>query len=82
MDRTIISIQSDDKVWLMRQARAEHVSMAELIRRAIHQYRDQLKATSAKPSFKTLLIQTSGLWVHGDGLSYQEKLRQEWKERE
>ncbi|GEM_PF-2163027 len=28
--------------------------------------------------FDTLLDNTKGIWTHGDGLTYQRKLRQEW----
>ena len=29
-------------------------------------------------TYEDLLLQTSGLWKHEDGLRYQEKLRDEW----
>lgn len=28
--------------------------------------------------FDSLLENTKGIWTHGDGLTYQRKLRQEW----
>ncbi|CAN5411560.1 hypothetical protein BH10PSE19_BH10PSE19_04050 [soil metagenome] len=81
MSRTIVTIQPEDKTWLKQQAKLEHISIAELIRRAIHQYRDNRKPIT-KVSFEALLAQTSGLWTEGDGLHYQDKLRKEWENRE
>lgn len=34
--------------------------------------------TSSDDDFLTLLETTKGIWQHGDGLAYQEKLRAEW----
>lgn len=34
--------------------------------------------TSTDNDFLTLLETTKGIWQHGDGLAYQEKLRAEW----
>ena len=37
--------------------------------------KDDLEAQKA---YETLLAQTRGLWKHGDGLRYQENIRNEW----
>jgi hypothetical protein len=40
---------------------------------------DQVKDTSiTHDTYDELLLKTSGLWKHGDGLNYQEKIRDEW----
>ena len=48
--------------------------MTELVREAIRRLRRQEEL-----SFEELLGRTSGLWRKGDGLSYQRRLRKEWR---
>lgn len=76
MVRTVISLDANDKRWLDRRAAEEGIPMTELIRRAVRLLRDQ--APVDHQSLDELLTATSGLWKHGDGLSYQERLRGEW----
>ena len=76
MVRTIISLAEDDKDWLLEQAKHDHISMAEVIRKAIHEYR---RTKKTKPSIDELLTKTSNTWTQGDGLTYQKKLRDEWE---
>lgn len=76
MVRTVISLDEDDKLWLDRRAAEEGVPMTELIRRAVRLLRSQ--APAEHRSLDELLVATSGLWKHGDGLRYQERLRGEW----
>jgi hypothetical protein len=71
--RTIITIETDDKIWLEQKARQSKESMAELIRRAIGEMRKREES-----SFQGLLNQTAGIWKHGDGLQYQQDIRGEW----
>ncbi len=79
MVRTVISLDSEDKAWLDRQARRERVPMTRLVRRAIQRLR---KESEANPSrFDLLLHETAGLRKFGDGLTYQRKLRGEWDKR-
>ena len=73
MIRTIISLDSDEKIWLERKAKAAGVPMTELVREAIRRMRQQ-----DEMSFEQLLEQTSGLWSEEDGLAYQHRLREEW----
>lgn len=80
MARIILSLDDDDKHWLAEEAAREHKSMAEIIRMAIHLYRDRQKKTP--PSVAKILKKTSGTWKQGDGLAYQRKLRNEWDEKE
>ena len=76
MKRTVISLKEEDKDWLDRRAEEEGVPMTELVRRAVSLLRTQICKTD--PPLEILLEETSGLWTAGDGLSYQEALREEW----
>ena len=71
--RTIITIETDDKIWLEQRAKQSKESMAELIRRAIGEMRHREEAR-----FQGLLNQTAGIWKQGDGLTYQQDIRGEW----
>jgi len=80
MVRTVVSLDPDDKEWLDRKAQQEHVSMTEIVRRAVKRMREE---TAAAPgSFETLLRETAGVWREGDGLQYQQHLREEWERRQ
>jgi hypothetical protein len=76
MPRTIISLSDAEKDWLTRLAEAERVPMTEIVRRALALYRRQ---SGEQPSFDELLERSRGLWREGDGLSYQQRLRDEWE---
>jgi len=76
MTRTIVSIPEDEKRWLESRSRRLRVSSAELIRRAIRDYR-------LKESGKTLakvLRETAGTWtsIKGDTRAHVDALREEW----
>ena len=77
MIRTVISLDEESKEWLDRQARAENVSTAEIIRTAVRKYRDEKKREALPLS--ELLTQTSGMCKGEDGLVYQRRLRKEWQ---
>ena len=49
--------------------------MAEAVRRSIM----RLKVQDAKSAYQALITQTKGIWKKGDGLTYQKKLRSEWR---
>jgi hypothetical protein len=76
MVRTLISLDSEDKAWLDRVARAERVPMTKLVRRAIRRLREEQEA--APHGFDRLLRETAGAWKRGDGLAVQRRLRSEW----
>ena len=80
MPRTIINLSDDDKVWLDRRARTERVPMTELVRRAVREYRERYHA-GGPSRLRELLGRTSGCWTHGDGLDYQDAVRDEWERR-
>ena len=78
MPRTIVSLPDEDKLWLGRQAAAEQVSMTELVRRAVREYRE--RCGGGEPGrLEELLNKTRGCWRRGDGLRYQNAMRDEWE---
>jgi len=76
MVRTLISLEQDDKAWLERRAREEGVSMAEMVRRAVHRLRTESGAPP--PATEDLLTRTAGIRSGEDGLTVQKRLRDEW----
>ena len=80
MIRTAISLDRENKDWLDRRAEHENLSMAEIIRIAVRQYREQMPLDNA--SFDELLRQTSGIWKGEDALKHQRELRREWRKRQ
>lgn len=79
MIRTVVSIDNKDKAWLDRKAMQDHITMTELVRRAIKHYR-QCDEVHTKGPIDQLLNETKGLWVAEDGLKYQNKIREEWED--
>ncbi|MEX2497773.1 MAG: CopG family transcriptional regulator [Wenzhouxiangellaceae bacterium] len=77
MPRTLINLEPDDKQWLDAEARARGVSMASLVREAVHEYRVHEQATR-RPTLEEALADTAGIWRGGDGLAWQRRLRDEW----
>ena len=77
MVRTVIGLDPEDKRWLAEKAREEHMPMAEIVRRAIRNLRRESEV--ATQPFDQLLRDTCGIWEQGDGLSYQQRLREEWQ---
>jgi len=77
MTRTIVSIPEDEKKWLESQGRRLRISSAEIIRRAIREYR--LK--ESKRSLAGVLRETAGTWtsVKGDTRDHVDALRREWE---
>lgn len=78
MNRTLITLDEQAKLWLAQQARREGVSMSEIVRRAV----DRLRADEErKRALAARLADTAGIWAHGDGLAWQERMRSEWEDR-
>ena len=73
--RTIITLSEEDKAWLDRYSRLHRVSIAQVIRSGIHELKDR----EYERTYTALLQSTKGVWKRGDGLSYQRKVRSEWK---
>lgn len=80
MQRTIISLEPDDRDWLARRAQVEHVPQTEVVRRALRLYRQNAE-TRGLHSFEELAQLTSGIRQDEDGLIVQQRLRDEWSER-
>ena len=76
MIRTVISLDESDKAWLDQQASTRHMPMAELVRQAVRAYR--ASQPRGEEDFEALLAGTAGTWRQGDGLGWQERLRNEW----
>jgi hypothetical protein len=80
MPRTLINLDPDDKNWLDGEAKARNVSMTELVRQAVRAFRVREESLS-HPTMHTALEQTAGIWRRGDGLAYQQHVRDEWDRR-
>lgn len=77
MTRTIISLPEDDKRWLASYGRRHRISSAEVIRRAIGEFR---RGEPAK-KLATVLRETAGTWtsLKGDSREYVDSLRKDWE---
>jgi len=76
MIRTVVALDEDDKAWLDRQAARQRVPMTQLIREAVRLLRLHTRATSPTPD--DVLDRTRGIWRRGDGLRWQNRLRNAW----
>lgn len=81
MTKTLINLDPDDKAWLDVEARTRKLPMTELVRRAVHQYR-VCEESRSRLDLVATLESTAGIWRHGDGLAYQQRMRREWNDRE
>lgn len=77
MTRTIISIPEDEKKWLDTYGKRQRISSAEVIRRAIREYR-QMKADE---SLAGVLRETAGSCrsIEGDSWEHVDSMRAEWE---
>ncbi len=73
MIRTIISLDEPDKKWLDNKATKLGLSRAEIVRRLVIRMRQEEESSYGK-----LLDETGGIWREGDGLAYQDRMRDEW----
>ena len=80
MHRTVISLSLEDKAWLDMLAKTEGVPMTELVRRAVREYRERYGHGEPR-RLDELLERTRGCWRQGDGLPYQDAMRDEWEGR-
>lgn len=80
MQRTIISLEPEERDWLVRRAQQEHVPQTEVVRRALRLYRQKAEIMGTQ-SFEELARNTSGMRKGEDGLATQERLRDEWNKR-
>ena len=75
--RISISLEQECREWLAEQAQREHVPRAEVVRRALRLYRERVESAT-RQSFAELAWQTNGLRRGEDGLTVQQRLRDEW----
>ena len=80
MQRTIISLEPEERAWLAQRAQEEHVPQTEVVRRALRLYRKEAE-THGPQSFEEMARLTSGIRQGEDGLITQQRLRDEWKDR-
>ena len=90
MQRTIISLEPEERDWLAHRAQVEHVPQTEVVCRALQLYRKQAETqktetpnleTRVAQSFEKLARLTSGIRQGEDGLVVQQHLRDEWRGR-
>lgn len=79
MTRTILSIPDDEKTWLESYGRRHRISSAEVIRRAIQEFR----RTKSERGLAAMLRKTTGTWtsLKGDSRDHVKALRKEWKDK-
>ena len=77
MIRMLITLPESEKQWLMAVAKKEQISTSELVRRIIAAHHEQ-QLSSKKKNISKLLAKTKGSWKHGDGMEYQQRIRDEW----
>ena len=80
MQRTIISLEPEDRDWLARRAQQEHVPQTEVVRRALRLYRQRAEIKGTQ-SFEEMAHATCGICKGEDGLVAQNRLRDEWNSR-
>lgn len=76
MVRTVISLDEGDKDWLDRQAARRKVAMTSLVREAIALLRREEAARSRGGA--DVLERSRGIWKRGDGLEWQNRMRDAW----
>lgn len=79
MQRTLINLDVKDKAWLDHMAKERGVSMAEVVRTAVRDYRERADMRGDE-AWQEMVRRTAGIWRHGDGLDWQRRLRDEWND--
>jgi hypothetical protein len=77
MTRTIISIPEVEKKWLESYGRSHGISGAEVVRRAISEFRRK----KPEKSLAAVLRETAGSWtsIKGDSRDHIDAMRKEWE---
>ena len=77
MTRTIISIPEEEKQWLESYSRRHRISSAEVVRRAIKEFRQK----KPEKSLAAVLRETAGAWtsIKGNSRDYVDSIRKEWE---
>ena len=79
--RVLINLDAGDKAWLEHEASVRNLSMAELVRHTVRDYRLRCQSY-VQSDLQGALRRTAGIWQHSDGSSYQQFLREEWGQHE
>lgn len=76
MTRTIISLPEEEKKWLESYGRRHKISSAEVVRRAIGEFRRK----KSDKNLNVVLRETAGAWtsITGDSRDHIDALRREW----
>jgi hypothetical protein len=77
MNPIVITLDPEDCSWLEQQAKSKNTSVDSIIRQAVKLMRQEL--VTPNPAFEELLELSRGTWHQGDGLAYQQTLREEWR---
>ncbi len=77
MQRTLINLDPDDKAWLDRVAREQDIPMTEVVRQAVRAHRLR-EESHGHQRLQQAIRDTRGIWRAGDGLDYQQAVREEW----
>jgi hypothetical protein len=72
-----IRLEQECREWLAEEAQREHAPRAEVVRRALRLCRERVES-AVRQSFVELAWQTNGLRHREDGLTVQQRLRDEW----
>jgi predicted transcriptional regulator len=81
MPKTLVNLDPEDKAWLDQEARRRKQPMTELVRQAVRSFRLR-EQNRSRPDLADVLQRTAGLWRQGDGLAWQQRLRDEWDRTE
>jgi hypothetical protein len=78
MLRIVITFDPEDRAWLDRKARQTGRPVTALVREAVAHYRAE-DGRHGNTDLAELVRKTKGLRKRGDGLVWQDKLRDEWE---
>jgi hypothetical protein len=74
--RIIITLSGEERLWVDGYSQAHKISMAEAVRQGLAILRRQ----EGQEPYQRLVEKIRGMWRQGDGLTYQQAMRSEWKE--
>jgi hypothetical protein len=86
--RTIVDIPEPDLAWLATHCKAEEISRAEAVRRALGEYRSkhELSVGEREAEFEKVLARSAGIfkndpfWQGRDSVEYVRSIRDEWED--
>lgn len=75
------NLDPDDKPWPDCEVKHRRVPMTELVRQAVYAYRLREKSRGDQ-KWQYAVRNMAGIWCQGDGLAWQQRLRDEWDDEE